>query len=75
METQNHFSILVIFPDVRDCSGATCVYACCNIGRAHIHGKFIFLAQGFAKMGLQVCIGKWKKALCARLHGVRKIFL
>jgi hypothetical protein len=31
------------------CSGATCIYACCNIGRACICGNIMFLALGFAK--------------------------
>jgi hypothetical protein len=31
------------------CSGETCVYACCIIGRACICGKIFFLALGFAK--------------------------
>jgi hypothetical protein len=57
------------------CSGATCIYTCCIVGKVRICGKNIFLALGFAKMGLQVCIGKWKKALCAIFHGVRKILL
>jgi hypothetical protein len=30
-------------------SGATCIYTCCNIGRARICGKIMFLAMGFAK--------------------------
>jgi hypothetical protein len=57
------------------CSGETYVYACFNIGMAYICGKIMFLALGFAKKGLQVCIGKWKKVLSGRLHGVRKILL
>jgi hypothetical protein len=32
-----------------DCSGATYVYACSNIGRVHICGKIMFLSLGFAK--------------------------
>jgi hypothetical protein len=31
------------------CSGATYVYTCCNIGRACICGKIMFLALGFEK--------------------------
>jgi hypothetical protein len=31
------------------CSGETCIYACCNIGRAHICGKIMLLALGFSK--------------------------
>jgi hypothetical protein len=31
------------------CSGATCIYACCTIGRARICGKIMFLALGFEK--------------------------
>jgi hypothetical protein len=57
------------------CSGATYVYACCNIGNACICGKIMFLALGFAKKGFQVSIGKWKKALCGILHEVRQILL
>jgi hypothetical protein len=33
------------------CSGATCVYTCCNIGRARICGKIMFLSLEFAKKG------------------------
>jgi hypothetical protein len=56
-------------------SGETCIYACCNIDRVHICGKIMLLALEFSKKGLQVCIGKWKKALCASLHRVRQILL
>jgi hypothetical protein len=31
------------------CSGATCVYACCIVGKVHICGKIVFLVVGFAK--------------------------
>jgi hypothetical protein len=31
------------------CSGATCVYACCIVGKVRICGKIVFLALGFAK--------------------------
>jgi hypothetical protein len=31
------------------CSGATCVYACCIVGKVRICGKNVFLAMGFAK--------------------------
>jgi hypothetical protein len=31
------------------CNGATCIYTCCIIVRAHICGKILFLALGFAK--------------------------
>jgi len=58
-----------------DCRGETYVYACCIVGRARICGQIFSLAMGFAKRGLQVCIGKWEKALYTGLHGVRQIFL
>jgi hypothetical protein len=44
------------------CNGLTCIYSCCIIVRACICGKMLFLVMGFAKKGLQVCIGKRKKA-------------
>jgi hypothetical protein len=56
-------------------SGATYIYTCCIVGKVHICGKIIFLSLGFVKKGLEVYMGKWKKALCARLHGVRQILL
>jgi hypothetical protein len=31
------------------CNGATYVYGCCIIVRAHKCGKILFLAMGFAK--------------------------
>jgi hypothetical protein len=30
------------------CSGAACVYACCIVGKVHVHvEKYVFLALGF----------------------------
>jgi hypothetical protein len=57
------------------CNGKTCVYTCCIKFRVHICGKILFLALRTAKKGLQVYIGKWKKAFSKKLHRVRKIFL
>jgi hypothetical protein len=34
------------------CSGATCVYALCIVGKVHISGNVIFLTLGFVKKGL-----------------------
>jgi hypothetical protein len=42
------------------CSGETYVYTCCNIGRARICGKNMFLALGFAKKDLKSTYGNGK---------------
>jgi hypothetical protein len=49
METRYFYIILGTFPNVCGCSGATCIYACCIVGKVRICGKIVFLALGFAK--------------------------
>jgi hypothetical protein len=51
------------------CSGATCIYACCNIGRACICGKHMFLALGFAKRDFRSTKGNRKRTFVKDFMG------
>jgi hypothetical protein len=42
-------------------SSATCIYACCTIGRARICGKIMFLALGFSKRDFKFAKGNGKR--------------
>jgi hypothetical protein len=45
----------------------------CNCKLLIFDRKYHIFISGICKKGLQVYIGKWKKALSVRFHNVRKI--